>query len=301
MSTVSHKDLTGADVHEPKGAASAASGTVYVSNGSGSGSWITIAALTGAVGEVKAFTTFAVPSGFLELDGSEIDRTTYSNLFNIVSLQQTGSRTNGSPTISGLSSTSNVFPGQYIGGSGIPLGATVFSTTVNTITMSVNATSTGSSNVIASIYPLGNGTTTFNLPDTKTTRRFLRSRGLGGLIAAPESNQNASHTHAINVSNTSAAGGHNHIGTTDTEGSGHTHTIPNMAAGTLNVGTTAPANYWLNAAGTVTTSGASATHTHTFTTASVSNHTHAVAGTSDASGGTEARPEALSVIWAVRY
>lgn len=34
-----HKDLTGAELHEPKGAATAASGTVYVANGSGSGAW----------------------------------------------------------------------------------------------------------------------------------------------------------------------------------------------------------------------------------------------------------------------
>lgn len=34
-----HKDLTGADLHEPKGIESAAADTVYVANGSGSGSW----------------------------------------------------------------------------------------------------------------------------------------------------------------------------------------------------------------------------------------------------------------------
>lgn len=32
-----HKDLTGADLHEPKGQASAAANTVYVANGAGSG------------------------------------------------------------------------------------------------------------------------------------------------------------------------------------------------------------------------------------------------------------------------
>lgn len=37
-----HKNLTGADLHEPKGVATAAAGTVYVANGSGSGSWQTI-------------------------------------------------------------------------------------------------------------------------------------------------------------------------------------------------------------------------------------------------------------------
>ena len=34
-----HKDLTGTELHEPKGVASATAGTVYVSNGSGSGNW----------------------------------------------------------------------------------------------------------------------------------------------------------------------------------------------------------------------------------------------------------------------
>lgn len=34
-----HRDLTGAELHEPKGVESALSGTIYVANGSGSGSW----------------------------------------------------------------------------------------------------------------------------------------------------------------------------------------------------------------------------------------------------------------------
>ena len=37
--TIQHKLLTGADLHEPKGVASASSGQVYVANGTGSGSW----------------------------------------------------------------------------------------------------------------------------------------------------------------------------------------------------------------------------------------------------------------------
>lgn len=35
----SHSTLTGIDLHEPKGAADAASGQVYVANGAGSGTW----------------------------------------------------------------------------------------------------------------------------------------------------------------------------------------------------------------------------------------------------------------------
>lgn len=34
-----HRDLTGADLHEPKGVDTASANTVYVANGSGSGSW----------------------------------------------------------------------------------------------------------------------------------------------------------------------------------------------------------------------------------------------------------------------
>lgn len=34
-----HKDLTGTDLHEPKGAAAASANTVYVADGAGSGTW----------------------------------------------------------------------------------------------------------------------------------------------------------------------------------------------------------------------------------------------------------------------
>lgn len=36
---VEHKDLTGDQLHEPKGAETAAAGSVYVADGSGSGTW----------------------------------------------------------------------------------------------------------------------------------------------------------------------------------------------------------------------------------------------------------------------
>jgi len=39
-----HSTLTGADLHEPKGVAAAAANLVYVSNGSGSGSWTSVPA-----------------------------------------------------------------------------------------------------------------------------------------------------------------------------------------------------------------------------------------------------------------
>lgn len=42
MAIVSHKDLTDPEIHEPKGIATADGGAILVSDGAGSGSWITM-------------------------------------------------------------------------------------------------------------------------------------------------------------------------------------------------------------------------------------------------------------------
>jgi len=52
---VAHASLTGAELHEPKGAASASADTVYVANGSGSGAWSKID--SGNIDTSSIFTT----------------------------------------------------------------------------------------------------------------------------------------------------------------------------------------------------------------------------------------------------
>lgn len=52
---VAHADLTGANLHEPKGAAGASADTVYVANGSGSGTWSKID--SGNIDTSSIFTT----------------------------------------------------------------------------------------------------------------------------------------------------------------------------------------------------------------------------------------------------
>lgn len=42
MTTVAHSALTGADLHEPKGAAAATANQLYLANGAGSGTWTTL-------------------------------------------------------------------------------------------------------------------------------------------------------------------------------------------------------------------------------------------------------------------
>jgi hypothetical protein len=287
MTTVSHSSLTGADLHEPKGAASAASGTVYVANGSGSGTWTTLSALTGDVGEVKAFSTPIVPSGFLECDGSAVSRTTYANLFNAITIQQTGSSNNGVATITGLSDTSNMKAGYYIGGSGITNGTTILTVDSPTqVTMSAVATSTGSSTVIISPQALGNGSTTFTLLNFTDTGRFPRSRTSSVQMGTYQSNLIKNHVHPFTTA--SDGGG----GATGTESATHTHNGVSSSGTFLQLGATSQPV--VN--GTQATSTESATHTHT-----IPNHAHAGTTDNNTSGGSETRPETISLLYCVRY
>lgn len=65
---VAHNALTGTDLHEPKGVASASSGQVYVANGSGSGSWAELpAANVGIVDSHGHFTATNVEGALDEL------------------------------------------------------------------------------------------------------------------------------------------------------------------------------------------------------------------------------------------
>jgi hypothetical protein len=50
MVDIAHKNLSGADLHEPKGIGGAAAGTVYVANGAGSGVWTPSTSFPGAFG-----------------------------------------------------------------------------------------------------------------------------------------------------------------------------------------------------------------------------------------------------------
>jgi microcystin-dependent protein len=75
-----HKDMTGADLHEPKGVAEATSGQVYVADGSGSGSWTTQQSQV-PVGSVTDYAGTSAPSGWLFCYGQAISRTTYATLY----------------------------------------------------------------------------------------------------------------------------------------------------------------------------------------------------------------------------
>ena len=289
MSTVSHATLTGVDLHEPKGVSTAANGTVYIANGSGSGSWGSVASSLNFVGMIADFALPVAPIGWLECDGSAVSRTTYADLWAASTIQQSGTRSSGSAVITGLSSTTNMKAGYYVGGAGIGLGTTILTVDSATqITLSANAVSSGTATVVVSQYPQGDGSTNFNLPDTKTNGRYRRSRTSSVQAGTLQADQNKTHTHTGTVASN---GAHTHSITDP----GHFHTASTTAQSFTTGGSVSGPGAGGFAAGSVTVNSkvtgisidSDGAHTHTFT--------------SDPDGGAETRPTSLVVLTCVKY
>jgi microcystin-dependent protein len=144
-------------------------------------------------------------------------------------------------------------------------------------------------NVIGTTYGVGDGSTTFNLPDLRGRVPVGKNGGSFGTLAATGGAESVAltaaqipgHTHS---GTTAAAGNHTHTysGTTNTTGA-HTHSLSGSNGGSTNLGPSVTSNsngdfgYLLNggranSAGdhahtfSGTTSDVSTTHTHTFTT-----------------------------------
>jgi microcystin-dependent protein len=69
MTTISHKNLTGSQLHEPKGASTATLGTTYVSDGAGSGTWQSVGSTTG---DLKPTIKTTADTGWVMLDDGTI-------------------------------------------------------------------------------------------------------------------------------------------------------------------------------------------------------------------------------------
>lgn len=133
-------------------------------------------------------------------------------------------------------------------------------------------------NIIGTTWGAGNGTTTFNVPNTQNTARFLRSSGAGLAVGTYQANKNLSHTHTGNTGWQSAD--HSHSGTTGGRSAAHTHS-----------GTTG--GYSNNHSHSGWTAGSSVNHTHGGTTDNDSpDHAHAFSGTTSGESATHTHPNA---------
>lgn len=179
--------------------------------------------------------------------------------------------------------------------------------------------------IIGTTYGVGNGTTTFNVPDLRG--EFIRGwddgRGIdaGRNLGALQADDFKAHNHTITVgvtvdsggahTHTASAGGagdHNHGGVTTTNGS-HVHgfSVNNQtSSGSFPRGTTVggTAGFTTNAAGDhlhgIPTDGS---HVHAITVNSGGAHTHTATGTGSAAntGGAETRPRNMALLACIKF
>jgi hypothetical protein len=164
---------------------------------------------------------------------------------------------------------------------------------------------------VGTTWGVGNGTTTFTIPDAYTAGKFLRSRTAAVAIGTAQANANKAHTHTVS-------------GTTDSGGVDHTHTQQGTFASGNMSANASHTHVYNKVSGTTyqyyqggsqgsqpdtngVTGSTSTEHTHNTTIsgattgASAYNHTHTYTGTAASDGGTEARPENISAMLCIRY
>lgn len=118
------------------------------------------------VGTIKPWAGMTAPNQYAFTYGQEVSRTTYSVLYTAITSTQAVFCNSGSPTLSGLSDTTNFWVGMSLEVSCVAAGfTTVNAKTSSTITMATNANVTTNTNATFFPWGRGNGTTTFNLPD----------------------------------------------------------------------------------------------------------------------------------------
>lgn len=119
-------------------------------------------------GTIKEYAGHTAPSGYLFPYGQAVSRTTYAALLAAITVSDSGAKTSGSAVITGLSDTSKMQVGDFASGTGIQAGATISSIDSGSqITLSSTLTASETSAILVSPYGIGDGTTTFNLPDRR--------------------------------------------------------------------------------------------------------------------------------------
>lgn len=106
------------------------------------------------------------PANWAFTDGSAYSRTNYTALYAALTKVLAGTTTNGSAVVTGISSTAKLRAGCQIEGTGVPAATTILSVDSGTqITMSANATASGSPSLRFFYWGNGDGSTTFNIPN----------------------------------------------------------------------------------------------------------------------------------------
>jgi hypothetical protein len=115
------------------------------------------------------FCGLTAPAGYLVEDGSAVSRTTYANLLSVLSQIQSCTTTMANANLTVVDS-SKMYIGMALEGAGISTNTTILSiTNSTTIVMSANATASATVNVQFFNWGNGDGSTTFNVPNSPRT------------------------------------------------------------------------------------------------------------------------------------
>lgn len=225
------------------------------------------------VGTILEYAGLTAPSGYGFCDGTAVSRTTYSTLFDAMSAAITGTTTSGSTNITAVSSTANLAVGMPLSGPGIPANATITVIGTGTLTISPAATASGTG-VAIRVCPhgVGDGSTTFNLPDHRVRQTVGVGTGkrLGGNDAVAEASRqnNFSHSHGHGSSGSATSAGTGVTASAATGGShSHTTTVSTFSHNSQSNTT---------ATGTATRLNSPTDHSHTVSNSTDPGHGHTV-------------------------
>lgn len=127
-----------------------------------------IASITAPTGGSIIYHGFTAPGGWLFANGTAISRATYAALFSAIAISTTGTFTSGSKVVTGIASTSGMSIGMPMSGTNVVLGAKIQTVDSATqITMDTNASGNGAAAFVVAPFGVGDGSTTFNVPDLR--------------------------------------------------------------------------------------------------------------------------------------
>jgi microcystin-dependent protein len=147
--------------------------------------------ISALVGVISPYAGRSAPAGFLMCDGAAVSRSTYAALFGVICPSQSYTASSASPTVitataHGLAVGDKVHFTTNTGGRGIAAGTEYYVTSVDSADAfkisltpagaNINTTGTEGGTLYKSAYGVGDGSTTFNVPD-------LRARMPVGLAA----------------------------------------------------------------------------------------------------------------------
>jgi hypothetical protein len=145
---------------------------------------------------------------------------------------------------------------------------------------------------------LGQGGSTFVVPNMTDTGRFPRSRTGSLTVGSTQSNQNAAHTHTVSGT-VDSDGAHAHTASSVVTDPGHVHSVQ-YSVGNAN-GCCGLTTSDLSSTGSAHNTQSATTGISVATTVNSGGaHVHTFSATTASSGSSEARPEAIAFIFAIK-